>query len=56
MAFELYAHGNISLKNLAQKLYDEGYIYTHMDGDIEKKYGQAKQMKLINKYYCYKIN
>ena len=27
-AFELYAEGNISLKNLAQKLYDEGYIYT----------------------------
>lgn len=27
-AFELYAQGNISLKNLAQKLYDEGYIYT----------------------------
>jgi len=27
-AFELYAEGNISLKNLAQKLYDEGFIYT----------------------------
>ena len=28
IAFELYAKGNISLKNLAQKLYDEGYIYS----------------------------
>lgn len=27
-AFELYAKGDISLKNLAQKLYDEGFIYT----------------------------
>ena len=27
-AFELYAEGNISLKNLAKKLYDEGFIYT----------------------------
>lgn len=27
-AFELYAKGDISLKKLAQKLYDEGYIYT----------------------------
>lgn len=33
-AFELYAQGDISLKNLTQKLFDEGFIYTQSNPKI----------------------
>ena len=37
-AFELYAKGDISLKNLRQKLYDEGYLYTPSSPKITTGY------------------
>jgi len=47
-AFELYAQGNISLKNLRQKLYDEGYIYTQSHPKIST--GQLGRMLANDSY------
>lgn len=47
-AFELYAQGNISLKNLVQQLYNEGYIYTSSHAKISS--GQLEKM-LKNESY-----
>lgn len=47
-AFELYAQGNISLKNLVNQLYNEGYIYTTSNPKIST--GQLEKM-LKNESY-----
>ncbi len=41
-AFELYAQGNISLKALTQRLYNEGFLYTTSHGKIST--GQLEKM------------
>lgn len=47
-AFELYAQGTISLKNLVEQLYKEGYIYTSSHAKISS--GQLEKM-LKNESY-----
>ena len=41
-AFEIYAQGNISLKNTVQQLYNEGFIYTPSHAKISS--GQLEKM------------
>lgn len=50
-AFEIYAQGNISLKNTVQQLYNEGFIYTPSHAKISS--GQLEKILKNDSYIGY---